>query len=100
MSMSGVSVVSRQSLQLEATQEAYDRAIVTLNLVLIEDTTHEDAVRTKLFEIMDERNELGDYSTSDLHIMAKNIEKNVDQFFNELGARDHPEFCVTASIYI
>lgn len=87
MSMSGVSVASSKSLQLEATQEAYDRAIVTLNLVLIEDKAHEDAVRTKLFEVMDERNELGDYSTSDLYVMAKNIEGNVDQFLNELGAQ-------------
>lgn len=88
MSMSGVSVASNKSLQLEATQEAYDRAIVTLNLFLIEDTAHEDAVRTKLFEVMDERNELGDYSTSDLYVMAKNIEGNVDQFLNELGAQN------------
>ncbi|WP_201604257.1 hypothetical protein [Psychrobacter submarinus] len=88
MSMSGVSVASSQSLQLEATQEAYDRAIVTLNLVLIEDTTYENAVRTKLFEIMDERNELGNYSTSDLHAMAKDIEGNVDQFLSELGAQN------------
>lgn len=88
MSMSGVSVASSQSLQLEATQEAYDRAIVTLNLFLIEDTVHEDAVRTKLFEVMDERNELGDYSTSDLYVMAKNIEGNVDQFLNELGTQN------------
>lgn len=86
MSMSGVSVASSQSLQLEATQEAYDRAIVKLNLVLIEDKAHEDAVRTKLFEVMDERNELGDYSTSDLHTMGKDIEGNVDQFLTELGA--------------
>ncbi|WP_443522122.1 hypothetical protein [Psychrobacter celer] len=85
MSMSGVSVASNKSLQLEATQEAYDRAIVTLNLFLIEDTAHEDAVRTKLFEVMDERNELGDYSTSDLHAMGKGIEGNVDQFLSELG---------------
>lgn len=88
MSMSGVSVASNKSLQLEATQEAYDRAIVTLNLFLIEDTAHEDAVRTKLFEVMDERNELRDYSTSDLYVMAKNIEGNVDQFLNELGAQN------------
>lgn len=59
MSMSGVSVASNKSLQLEATQEAYDRAIVTLNLFLIEDTAHEDAVRTKLFEVMDEKRARG-----------------------------------------
>ena len=65
MSIRGVSVASSKSLQLEA----YDRAIVELNLVLIEDKTHEQVVRSKLFEVMDESNELGDYSTSNLYVM-------------------------------
>jgi hypothetical protein len=85
MSMIGVSVASSKSLQLEATQEAYDRAIVKLNLLLIDDKTHEQAVRTKLFEVMDERNELGDYSTSDLYVMGKGIEKAVDDFLTGLS---------------
>lgn len=85
MSMIGVSVASGKSLQLEATQEAYDRAIVKINLLLINDKTHEQAVRTKLFKVMDERNELGDYSTSDLHIMGKEIEKAVDDFLAGLN---------------
>ena len=85
MSMIGVSVASNKSLQLEATQEAYDRAIVRLNLLLIDDKTHEQAVRAKLFEVMDERNELGDYSTSDLHVMGKRIEKAVDYFLTGLN---------------
>ena len=85
MSMVGVSVASNKSLQLEATQEAYNRAVVKLNLLLIDDKTHEQAVRTKLFEVMDERNELGDYSASDLHIMGKEIEKTVDDFLAGLN---------------
>lgn len=85
MSMIGVSVASSKSLQFEATQEAYDRAIVKLNLLLIDDKTHEQAVRTKLFEVMDARNELGDYSTSDLHVMGKGIEKTVDDFLAGLN---------------
>ena len=85
MSMIGVSVASNKSLQLEATQEAYNRAVVKLNLLLIEDKTHEEAVRTKLFEIMDERNELGDYSASDLYVMQKSIEKTVDDFLAGLN---------------
>lgn len=80
MSMVGVSVASSKSLQLEATQEAYDRAIVKLNSVLIEDKTHEQAIRARLFEVMDERNELGNYPTSELHVMGKSIEKNVTGF--------------------
>ena len=58
MSMIGVSVASNKSLQLEATQEAYNRAVVKLNLLLIDDKTHEEVVRSKLFEVMDERNQL------------------------------------------
>lgn len=85
MSMIGVSVASSKSLQLEATQEAYDRAIVKLNLLLIDDKTHEQAVRTKLFEVMDERNELGDYSTSELYIMQKSIEEMVYDFLTGLN---------------
>ena len=85
MSMIGVSVASSKSLQFEVTQEAYDRAIVKLNLLLIDDKTHEQAVRAKLFEVMDERNELGDYSTSDLHVMGKGIEKAVDDFLAGLN---------------
>lgn len=83
MSMIGVSVASSKSLQLEATQEAYDRAIIKLNLLLIDDKTHEQVVRSQLFEVMDERNELGDYSTSELHVMGKSIEKNVTGFLDK-----------------
>ena len=85
MSMIGVSVASSKSLQLEATQEAYDRAIVKLNLLLIDDKTHEQVVRSQLFEVMDERNELGNYSTSELHVMEKSIEKKVSDFLAGLN---------------
>ena len=85
MSMIGVSVASSKSLQLEATQEAYDRAVVKLNLLLIDDKTHEQVVRSLLFEVMDERNELGDYSTSELHVMEKSIEKQVNDFLAGLN---------------
>jgi|TARA_R110000796_G_scaffold252255_1_gene385809 ketol-acid reductoisomerase len=85
MSMIGVSVASSKSLQLEATQEAYNRAVVKLNLLLIDDKTHEEVVRSKLFEVMDERNQLGKYSTSDLYVMQKSIEKTVDDFLTGLN---------------
>ncbi|MGP9532731.1 hypothetical protein [Psychrobacter sp. PG1] len=81
MSMIGVSVASSKSLQLEA----YNRAVVKLNLLLIDDKTHEEVVRSKLFEVMDERNELGKYSTSDLYVMQKSIEKTVDDFLTGLN---------------
>ncbi|AMN51076.1 hypothetical protein [Psychrobacter sp. P2G3] len=85
MSMSGVSVASNKSLQLEATQEAYNRAVVKLNLLLIEDKTHEEDVRAKLIEVMKERNKLGKYSFSDLYVMQKSIEKTVDDFLAGLN---------------
>lgn len=85
MSMIGVSVASSKSLQLEATQEAYNRAVVKLNLLLIEDKTHEEDVRAKLMEVMKERNKLGKYSTSDLYVMQKSIEKTVDDFLAGLN---------------
>ncbi|WCB44923.1 hypothetical protein PH192_24675 (plasmid) [Escherichia coli] len=81
MSMFGVSVASSKSLQLEATQEAYNRAVVKLNLLLIDDKTHEEVVRSKLFEVMDERNQLGKYSTSDLYVMQKALRKRLTSFF-------------------
>lgn len=87
MSMIGVSVASNKSLQLEATQEAYNRAVVKLNLLLIDDKTHEQAVRTKLFEVMDERNKLGNYSASDLYVMQKSIEKKVEDFLAGLDEK-------------
>ena len=74
MSMIGVSVASSKSLQLEATQEAYNRAVIKLNLLLIEDKTHEEAVRAKLIEVMKERNKLG-----------KEVEKSVDDFLIDLS---------------
>lgn len=85
MSMIGVSVASSKSLQLEATQEAYNRAVIKLNLLLIEDKTHEEAVRAKLIEVMKERNKLGKYSTSDLYVMGKEVEKSVDDFLIDLS---------------
>ena len=85
MSMIGVSVASSKSLQLEATQEAYNRAVIRLNLLLIEDKAHEEVVRAKLMEVMKERNTLGKYSTSDLYVMGKEIEKGVDDFLAGLN---------------
>lgn len=83
--MSGVSVASSKSLQLEAPQETYDRMIVKLNLILIEDKTFEEAIRNKIFEVMDIRNELDNCSTAELYMMQKNIDKEVDIFLEQLN---------------
>ena len=87
MSMSGVSITSSKGLQFESTQEAYNRAIIKLNLLLIEGTTHEEAVRTKLFEIMREKNKLSKYSASELYVMQKSIEKKVEGFLTGLDEK-------------
>ena len=87
MSMIGVSVASNKSLQFEATQEAYNRVVIRLNLFLIEGTTHEEAVRTKLFEVMREKNKLSKYSASELYVMQKSIEKTVDDFLTGLDGQ-------------
>lgn len=85
--MSGVSITSSKGLQFESTQEAYNRAIIKLNLLLIEGTTHEEAVRTKLFEVMREKNKLSKYSASELYVMQKSIEKKVEGFLTGLDEK-------------
>ena len=80
MTMQGVSITSSKGLQFESTQEAYNRVVIRLNLLLIEGTTHEEAVRTKLFEVMREKNKLSKYSFSELYAMQKSIEKTVEDF--------------------
>ena len=87
MSMSGVSITSSKGLQFESTQEAYNRAIIKLNLLLIEGTTHEEAVRTKLFEVMREKNKLSKYSASELYVMQKSIETTVEDFLAGLDEK-------------
>lgn len=59
-------ITSNLLTQFEATQDAYADVIVKLNLILINDKTHEQVVRAKLFEVMDERNKLNDCSISEL----------------------------------
>ena len=66
--------------EFEATQDAYADVIVKLNLILIDDKTHEQVVRAKLFEVMDERNNLNDCSISELHMMRKTIKEQVNAF--------------------
>lgn len=66
--------------KFEATQDAYADVIATLNLILIEDKTHEQAVRAKLFEVMNERNKLRNRSISVLHVMRKTIKEKVNIF--------------------
>lgn len=71
--------------QFEATQDAYADVIATLNLVLIDDKTHEQVVRAKLFEVMDERNKLNDCSISELNVMRKTIKEKVNTFLAGLN---------------
>lgn len=78
-------ITSNLLTQFEATQDAYADVIVKLNLILINDKTHEQVVRAKLFEVMDERNKLNDCSISELYIMQKSIKDKVNDFLAELN---------------
>lgn len=79
MSMTGVSITSSKSMQLEATQDVYDKLITKLNLILINDKSQTAVIRPKLFEIMSERKELGKYSASELYVMQQDIKKQIRQ---------------------
>ena len=78
-------ITSNLLTQFEATQDAYADVIVKLNLILINDKTHEQVVRAKLFEVMDERNKLNDCSISELYVMQKSIKEKVDDFLAGLN---------------
>lgn len=78
-------ITSNLLTQFEATQDAYADVIVKLNLILINDKTHEQVVRAKLFEVMDERNKLNDCSISELYVMQKSIKEKVNDFLAELN---------------
>lgn len=78
-------ITSNLLTQFEATQDAYADVIVKLNLILINDKTHEQVVRAKLFEVMDERNKLNDCSISELYVMQKSIKEKVNDFLAGLN---------------
>ena len=78
-------ITSNLLTQLEATQDAYADVIVKLNLILINDKTHEQVVRAKLFEVMDERNKLNDCSISELYVMQKSIKEKINDFLAGLN---------------
>ena len=78
-------ITSNLLTQFEATQDAYADVIVKLNLILINDKTHEQVVRAKLFEVMDERNKLNDCSISELYVMQKSIKEKANDFLTGLN---------------
>ncbi|WP_114701954.1 hypothetical protein [Psychrobacter proteolyticus] len=78
-------ITSNLLTQFEATQDAYADVIVKLNLILINDKTHEQVVRAKLFEVMDERNKLNDCSISELYVMQKSIKEKINDFLAGLN---------------
>lgn len=78
-------ITSNLLTQFEATQDAYADVIVKLNLILINDKTHEQVVKAKLFEIMNEKNKLNDCSISELYVMQKSIKEKVNDFLAGLN---------------
>ena len=84
MSMIGVSVASNKSLQLEATQEAYNNQIGRLNTFLIKDDTHEETVMAKMIELTGQEATLSQFSAGELNIMRLEIRPSVDAFLSAL----------------
>ena len=84
MSMIGVSVASNKSLQLEATQEAYNNQIGRLNTFLIKDDTHEETVMAKMLELTQQEATLSQFSAGELNIMRLEIRPSVDAFLSSL----------------
>ena len=80
MSMIGVSVASSKSLQLEATQEAYNNQIGRLNTFLVKDNTHEDTVMAKMVELTQQEATLSQFGAGALSKMRSEIKHNIDAF--------------------
>lgn len=85
MSMIGVSVASSKSLQLEATQEAYNNQIGRLNTFLVKDNTHEDVVMAKMVELTQQEAVLSQFNASELSKMQAEIKPSIDRFLESLS---------------
>ncbi|WP_201588372.1 hypothetical protein [Psychrobacter jeotgali] len=85
MSMIGVSVASNKSLQLEATQEAYNNQIGRLNTFLIKDDTHEEIVMAKMVKLTQQEATLSQFSAVELGKMCSGIKQNIDGFLAGLN---------------
>jgi len=84
MSMIGVSVASSKSLQLEATQEAYNNQIGRLNIFLVQDNTHEEIVMAKMIELTQQEATLSQFGAGELNKMRLEIRPSVDAFLSSL----------------
>jgi hypothetical protein len=85
--MIGVSVASNKSLQLEATQEAYNNQIGRLNTFLIKDDTHEETVMAKMIELTQQEAMLSQFSASELSKIHSEIKQNIDDFLIGLNEK-------------
>lgn len=83
MSMKGVSVASLKSMTFEATQEAYNNAICTLNNEFINGDLDKDEVSSKIYELMDERADLSKLSVGELSAGKDKVQLEVDNFLKE-----------------
>ena len=83
MSMKGVSVASLKSMTFEATQEAYNNAICTLNNEFINGDLDKDEVSSKIYELMDERADLSKLSVGELPARKDKVQLEVDNSLKE-----------------
>ena len=81
--MKGVSVASLKSMTFEATQEAYNNAICTLNNEFINGDLDKDEVSSKIYELMDERADLSKLSVGELSARKDKVQLEVDNFLKE-----------------
>lgn len=80
MSMSGISVTSDKSLELESTQNVYHTQIARLNRFGMDNQEHNDAILSKMKELAAEERSLSDFSANELRLMKKELTPRVDTF--------------------
>ena len=84
MSIEGISVASNHFMMFEEAQREYYRQMGRLNTFGLENETHSDSIRKKMFELKDEERLLREYSASELYVIQKQLEQKIDDFLREL----------------
>ena len=85
MSIEGISVASNHFMMFEEAQREYYRQMGRLNTFGLENETHSDSIRKKMFELKDEERLLRECSASELYVIQKQLEQKIDAFLHELN---------------
>ncbi|AMN51087.1 hypothetical protein [Psychrobacter sp. P2G3] len=84
MSIEGISVASNHFMMFEEAQREYYRQMGRLNTFGLENETHSDSIRKKMFELKDEERLLREYSASELYVIQKELKLKINDFLREL----------------